>query len=321
MKLKKIAVTGGAGFVGSAIVGLLVERGAEVVVIDSFVDGTAENVPPGVTVRETDVRDERQVSSALADVTVVFHHAALASVPRCSENPRLAFEVNVGGTINVLEALRLRGDPAARVVLASSAAVYGSGSAREKFTETHRRRPFSMYATTKTMAEDVVLEYARSYALDARIVRYCNVYGPRQSRYIVYDLYHKIKAAVDEIAIIGNGKQRRDFVYVADAAIKTIEFMEFANPVSRVLNIASGRETNVVDLAKIVCEEMGRPNLRLRLTQSSWVGDIDCLLADPSLCESLFGLPTTDLRTGVDRFIEWMETRSHKTPLRAAAQC
>ncbi|TAM59275.1 NAD-dependent epimerase/dehydratase family protein [bacterium] len=309
---KNVVVTGGAGFVASHLADELVERGAHVTVVDSLVDGYRENVPAGAELIVADVRDTAAIDNVIASADLVFHHAAVASVPRASADPATAYDVNVSGTIAVLECIR-RHNATARFLLASSASVYGTTGEPYAFSEEDRTAPASPYASSKLMAEVVALSYRRTYGIDARIVRYANIFGPRQPRYIMFDFYGKILRADDFLEILGSGMQQRDFVYVSDAVNATISVLTANLLDGCIFNVATGSATSVVDLAGCMASLMGKPGLKLVTTGKSWVGDIDYLLCAPTKLASLAWHANIDLPTGVGRYIRWMNERGLRT--------
>jgi len=254
-------VTGGAGFIGSHVVEALVERGERVRVLDDLSTGRRENlaaVAGQVDLVVGDVRDLAAVSQAAAGVDVFVHLAAVASVQVSVENPRLALEVNVTGTLNVLEAARSVG--ARRFVLASSAAVYGDHTALP-LKEELAHRPLSPYAMSKAAGEGLCLAYTASYGLPTVALRFFNIYGPRQDPRSPYSgvisiFVERMRQELPPV-IFGDGRQTRDFVYVKDLVEAILLAGEREEAVGGVLNIAGGRETTVLQLAATLNQVLG----------------------------------------------------------------
>jgi UDP-glucose 4-epimerase len=238
-------VTGGAGFIGSHVVDLLVERAAEAVALDDLSHGKRENVNPAARLVVADVRDEAAVNAAFDEhrPEVCFHLAAQADVRVSVDRPGYDCEVNVIGTIRVLEAAR-RHD--AQVVLASTGgALYGE--CERPAPEDSERLPLAPYGASKLAAEEYLQTYNRLYGGYHAALRYGNVYGPRQDPHgeagVVAIFLGRI-ARGEQPHVYGDGRQTRDYVYVGDVARATLAAAGRAG----VYNVGTGRETSVLDL-------------------------------------------------------------------------
>lgn len=256
-------VTGGAGFIGSHLVEELVARGARVRILDNFSSGRWENLAPvadAVEVVEGDVTDLEAVLEASRGVEFVLHHAAIASVARSVQDPIETQRVNVEGTLNVL--LGARQAAVKRFVFASSAAVYGD-AARLPLTEETPHRSLSPYAASKSAGEAYVEAFGTSFGLPAVSLRYFNVYGPRQDPASPYSgVITKFVAALrngQAPTIFGDGLQTRDFVYVGDVVRANLVACACEGAVGQVFNVASGRQTSILQLAHMLGEVLGRP--------------------------------------------------------------
>ncbi|MER6067097.1 SDR family NAD(P)-dependent oxidoreductase, partial [Streptomyces sp. NPDC001792] len=253
---KKILVTGGAGTIGSHLVDLLAEGGArEIVVLDNFVRGRRANLaqalPSGVVeIVEGDVRDAATVRKVTEGADLVFHLAAIR-ITQCAEEPRLANEVLVDGTFNVLEAAAEAG--VAKVIASSSASVYGMA---ETFPTTERHHPYNndtFYGAAKAFNEGMLRSFHAMYGLDYVALRYFNVYGPRMD---IHGLYTEVLIrwmerieAGEPPLILGDGTQTMDFVDVRDIARANVLAAE-SDLTDEVFNIASGTETSLKELAE-----------------------------------------------------------------------
>lgn len=250
-------VTGGAGFIGSHLVDALVAGGAKVRVLDNFVSGHERNLAhhdqSKVDVVRGDIRDLKTCLDAAEGCSVIFHQAALGSVPRSIKLPATSLEVNVGGTTNVFTAARDKG--ISRVVYASSSSVYGDSEVLPK-VEGDEGTPLSPYALSKWMNEELASLYVRSYDMCIVGLRYFNVYGPRQDPKGPYAAV--IPRFIDALlggsapVIFGDGEQSRDFTYVLDAVQANLRaaLAPVDQAAGRAFNIGATGQTTVNELAE-----------------------------------------------------------------------
>lgn len=247
----KVLVTGGAGFIGSHIVDLLIREGLEVAVLDNLTTGVRENIDPRATFFEMDIRDEKLTELFLRErFDYVIHEAAQTTVVHSIESPSYDCDVNVRGLVNLLEASRLSG--VKRVVFASSAAIYGDTEVfpiREDFA----KEPLSFYGESKLTGERYLDLYYKNFGLEYVVLRYANVYGERQGSGgeggVVSIFWQKLTAG-EGLTICGDGKQTRDFVYVKDVARANLRAL-FTDKVNRSYNISTKRETSIQELARL----------------------------------------------------------------------
>ncbi|HEY3182979.1 MAG TPA: NAD-dependent epimerase/dehydratase family protein [Gaiellaceae bacterium] len=288
-------VTGGAGFIGSHLVDALVARGDEVTVVDNLSSGRRERVNDGARLVEADVRDEPAVDEAFeaARPEVCFHLAAQADVRVSVERPGFDAEVNVVGTIRVLEAARRRD---AQVVLASTGgAVYGecAGPAREGAP----RLPLAPYGAAKLAAEEYLAAYNRLYGSGHVALRYANVYGPRQDPHGeagVVAIFLGRLARGEELRVFGDGSQTRDYVYVEDVVAATLAAQGRAGA----FNVGTGIETSVVKLADACGRVTGiEPEVTF---EDARAGELQRSVLDPALAERELGFRArTSLEDGL----------------------
>ena len=320
-------MTGGAGFIGSHIVRALIARGDRVRVLDDFSTGRRGNIAEvmaDVELLEGDVRDEDAVARALAGVDSVLHEAALPSVALSFERPGLVEAVNVAGTATVLGAARQCG--VRRVVLASSCAVYGD-TQTVPIGEDAATMPLSPYAVGKLSAEwhlwvlgvksrgeaprpsyDASRDVARNRGVETAALRYFNVFGPRQDPGSEYSgvIAQFMAAACSGTActIYGDGRQTRDFVFVADVVSANLLALDAPGAVGRVMNVGSGVETTLLDLLAGIEATSG-----VSLTVQHGPpreGDIRRSCASIALARELLGyVPQTSLRDGLTRTFAW----------------
>lgn len=253
-------VTGGAGFIGSHLVDALVERGAEVRVIDDFFTGLRENVNPAVDLYEGTVADEELVRRAVGGCEVVFHQAAHKAVPRSVEHPLPTDLANTHGTLTVLEAAKDAG--VRRVVYASSSSVYG-GAATVPTPEDAPTVPRSPYAVSKLAGEHYCRVFTELYGLETVTLRYFNVYGPRQrpdgAYAAVIPLFVRALLDGSRPVVHGDGGQARDFTYVDDVVEANLRAAAAPGDrcAGKVYNVARGVETSVLDLLATVAHVIG----------------------------------------------------------------
>lgn len=279
-------VTGGAGFIGGHLSAALA-RGCKVRVLDNLSTGRPENVPDGVEFIRADVRSRDAVRAGLRGVDYVFHEAALPSVARSVEDPLSTHDVNVNGTLEVLEACRVHDVP--NLVFAASSSAYGDSPVLPK-REDMPIRPLSPYAASKVSAEAYVAAYARVYGLRSVSLRYFNVYGPRQDPNSPYAAVvpRFIRAAIrgEPLPINGDGRQTRDFTYVDDAVQANL-LAAASSLKGEAINIAGGKQVTILALARTLGRVLGR---RLPLAHApARPGDIRHSRANLRLARDLLG--------------------------------
>jgi UDP-glucose 4-epimerase len=303
-----VLVTGGAGFIGSNLVGRLIERGGDVRVLDDLSSGTRENLPAKAELFEGDVADASLVHNALAGVEVVFHLAARTSVARSVEHPLATDTTNVHGTLTVLKASVDAG--VRRVVCASSSSVYG-GAATLPSAETAPLLPRSPYAVSKLAGEHYCRVFHELYGLETVALRYFNVFGPRQrpgSAYAaVVPLFIRALFSNERPVVHGDGHQSRDFTFVDDVAdanlaAATAPAQEAAG---RVFNIAGGDSHSLLELGHLI-GVVPEP-----LYAKPRPGDIRHSQADVSAARQVLGFDAkVSFEEGLRRTVEWSRPRS-----------
>ena len=304
-------VTGGAGFIGSHIVERLVALGHEVRVLDNFSTGRRENLSSlegGIDIIEGDIRDVPSVERAVKGVEVVFHEAALASVPRSVADPASSNEVNVTGTLNLLVASRDSG--VRRFVYASSSSVYGNSPELPK-RESMVPSPESPYAASKLAAENYCRIFSSLYGLECVSLRYFNVFGPRQdpgSEYAaVVPLFVTALLEGRPPTIYGDGEQSRDFTYVANVVDANMLALSADGAAGEVFNIACGCTATVNELlAKM--QRITGTSLASHHTDPR-PGDVKHSFADVSKAEGTLGLDSKVLfDEGLTLTVDWFRS-------------
>lgn len=314
-EFQRVLVTGGAGLIGSHIVDRLVkgelqEQPVEIIVLDSLVRGRPENLEWALsngTVRivEGDIRDRELVADVMSGVDLLFHQAAIR-ITQCAEDPRLALEVLVDGTFNVVEAAAHAG--VRRVVAASSASVYGMA---EEFPTLERHHPYdnrTIYGAAKTFNEGLLRSFHDMYGLDYVALRYFNVYGPRMDVFGAYTevlirWMERIDAGAPPL-IFGDGTQTMDFVNVHDIARANI-LAARADVTDEMFNIASGVETSLDQLAHALLKVMGS-SLQPEYGPQRKVNPVPRRLADTRKAERILGFKAEmSLEQSLEQLVEW----------------
>jgi nucleoside-diphosphate-sugar epimerase len=319
----RVLVTGGAGFVGSHLVEGLVGSGYRVRVLDDLATGSRANLDHlagDIELREESILDPEALRRAMDGIEVVFHEAAIPSVPRSVRNPAMSNEVNVTGTLNVLIAARDAG--VRRLIYAGSSSAYGATSAVAESpdgrrVETMPTLPMSPYAVAKLAGEHYCQVFAQIYGLETVCLRYFNVFGPRQDPKSEYAavIPRFITALMDgrPLTIFGDGTQSRDFTYVANVVAANLLAMSAPSVSGETFNIGCGRQTSLNELARQLGEIAGAPPRIDYMPARS--GDVPCSLADISKARSLLGYePAVSLATGLRRTWEFLSAR--RTPVR-----
>lgn len=311
-----VVVTGGAGFIGSHIVERLLERGMDVAVIDDLSSGDERNLPRGARLYVEDITGERagRIIAGLKPSSVI-HLAAQPSAPASMDDPARDCRTNVLGTVQVLDAASRAG--CGRFVLASSAAVYGTPVILP-IVEDHPLEPLSFYGVSKMAAESYVLAFSRARGLDCAILRYANVYGPRQGvrgEGGVVAVFIAGILAGENPAIYGDGAQTRDFVYVGDVAEATV--LASSGRGSGTMNISTGTETAVKDLFEMVRRACGAAAIPVYAAERP--GDIRRSVLEPARAKEQLGWSAScPLEEGIRRTVEWRRSiravRSREIP-------
>ncbi len=304
----KYLVTGGAGFIGSHIATALAERGDDVRVFDNLSSGSRQNLAhlgSKFELMEGDLLDAAAVSRAVKGVEVVFHEAALASVPRSVEKPLDTHGVCVTGTLHLLEAARKAG--VRRLVFAGSSSVYGNLPAMSK-RETDVLSPLSPYAAAKLAGEAYCQSFTAVYGLETVALRYFNVFGPRQdpnSEYsAVIPKFVALMLRGKRPTVFGDGRQSRDFTYVEDVVRGNLLAAERENAAGRVFNIACGRQQSLLELIDSINGALGTSIEPV--FEPPRAGDVRESLADISAAREALGYePAVDFDEGLRQSIEY----------------
>lgn len=305
MKNKNILVTGGAGFIGSNLVRTLIKDNKNIVVLDNFISGYKDNID-GLPIRlvEGDIRDKDIVEKCMYGIDVVFHLAASVGNKRSIDFPLVDAEINVLGTLNILEAARKYN--VKKVIISSSAGIFGELKTIP-IKEDHPIEPDSPYGCTKLCEEKLGLSYAKLYDMNVICLRYFNVYGPNQR----FDAYGNVIPIFvfkmlrgEPLTIYGDGEQTRDFVNVKDVVQANIKAAESVG-ISGAFNIASGTRVTINYLVDLITKDY---NSTIIEHIGERLGDVRHSLADISLANEKIGYkPLINLNDGIEEYIEWVK--------------
>jgi len=312
---KRVLVTGGAGFIGSHVIDLLLDEGcSEVVAIDNMERGRPENLAQAMTsgrVRliEADIRDRALMEELVSNSDLVFHEAALR-ITQCAEDPRLAMQVMVDATFDLLE-LCVKHN-VEKVVAASSASIYGMA---EQFPTTEFHHPYNnwtFYGAAKVFNEGLLRSFHHMYGLNYAALRFFNVYGPRMDIHGVYTevliRWMERIAAGQTPVIFGDGHQTMDFVYIEDVARANVLAAK-ADVTDEVFNVACGTETSLRQLAEMLSRVMGGSS-ELEYQLARKVNPVQRRLADTEKARRLIGFEASvPLDEGLERLVTWWKAQ------------
>jgi UDP-glucose 4-epimerase len=307
---RRVCVTGGAGFIGSHLCEALVERGAQVSVLDDLSNGRRENladVHDQLTFIEGSILQRQALDEAVRDAEIIFHEAAIASVPRSVKEPEVYFQVNATGTLMVLEAARRVARPGARFIYAASSSVYGDRDELPK-TESMSPMPLSPYASAKFAGEHLLRTYCHCYGLQGVSLRYFNIFGPRQrpdSPYAaVIPRFATALLSGEKPVIYGDGSQTRDFTYVANAVhANLLAATCSARLVGQSVNIACGQRYSLLELLQAIAAHL-QVKLAYELAPPR-VGEVLHSQADIAAARRLIGYePIVGFHEGLRRTLD-----------------
>jgi UDP-glucose 4-epimerase len=299
----RFLVTGGAGFLGAALVNRLIADGHAVSVLDDLSNGDATRLLPGIKFNQGDITNIPLLWSLLQDVDAVYHLAARVSVPESVLHPQAYNGVNVGGTVSLMEAMRDTG--VRRVVFTSSGAVYGRLST-QPVHENDAPHPDSPYAVSKWAAEQYIHTIGQLWNIETVALRIFNAYGPQQSLPIshapVIPRFLHQAVTGGSLVLYGNGEQTRDFVYITDVVSALISAVTAKAVNRQVINIGSGVETSMTQLVAHIEQVTGKRVNRLANQQKG--GGVPRLVADISRAQQLLGFrPLISLREGLQKML------------------
>lgn len=308
----KVLVTGGAGFIGSNLADELIRQGAKVSIIDNLITGFQENldeISGDFEFFKGDINDTSLLTRALEDVEIVFHQAALPSVPRSVADPVETHEACVNGTLNLL--LRAKEAGVKRVVYAASSSAYGDQEVLPK-VETMPPDPLSPYAAAKLVGEYYCSVFSKVYGLETIALRYFNVFGPRQNPSSQYS--GVISRFIDALmkgetpVIYGDGEQSRDFTYIDNVVDANIRASQASDGIGEVMNAANGERVSLNELLSVLKEITGKADV-IADHQAARLGDVKHSQADNRKAVKCIGYSKlVGLEEGLRKTIDWWKT-------------
>lgn len=312
-----ILVTGGAGFIGSNLADELIRQGAKVKILDNLVTGFRENleeISGDFDFIEGDLNDDSALSKALADVEIIFHEAALPSVPRSVDNPYETHQACVNGTFNLL--LKARDAGVKRLIYAASSSAYGDQLALPK-VETMAPEPMSPYAAAKLTGELYCRVFNEVYGLETVALRYFNVFGPRQNPSSAYS--GVISRFIDALmkgeapTIFGDGETSRDFTYIANVVDANIKGAQTTQGLGQVMNVANGERVSLNELLEVLKKITGREGISADYRPER-KGDVKHSQADNTLAKNYLNYEKlVGLEEGLQNTIDWWKSSRFNT--------
>jgi UDP-glucose 4-epimerase len=305
----KAIVTGGAGFIGSHLVDRLLSDGHDVTVIDNMSCGHVENLgnhsgSPHLKIHQMDVRNPADLDRAIAGHDVVFHLAAQADIRKSLSDHRSDLEHNVVGTLNVLESMIKNG--VQDLIFASTSALYGEATLMPT-PENYCPLQTSLYGASKLASEAYAEAYTEFAPIRFWAFRFANVVGERCRRGVVWDFVHKLKKNRDELEILGDGKQSKEYLYVTDCVDGIITGYTKSRNKVNIFNLGLDEQTLVDRVTDIVIEEMGLRNVRRRYAggERGWIGDNPRVILSIDKLKRLGWRANTTAETAIRRTVRW----------------
>jgi len=306
---KNILITGAAGFIGSNLTDKLLELGATVIGIDNLFNGRLENLDNAIKSKKfqffkCDIRDINFLLEISKDIDVIYHQAAFTSVPQSVMMPQSCNDVNINGVLNILNTVRKNNIE--KIIFASSSSVYGDEPSLPK-KENMKKNPKSPYGVSKLAGEGYIQVYNQIYGLNTTILRYFNVYGPRQK-----DSHYSGVIAIwlgriirnEELIIFGDGQNSRDFTYIKDVIQANLLALKYDTP-GEIFNIGANSPIKLVDLAKLMLKITNKENLNITYSDPR-PGDILHSYADISKAKKLIKFePEYIQEQGLKDYLKW----------------
>jgi len=305
----KALVTGGAGFIGSHLIDALLKRGYDVACIDNFSSGKMEFIEHNldkIKLIKGDLLNREDIKKALEDVDIVFHLAANPDVRIGAENTEVHFNQNIVATYNLLEEMRIAS--VKKIIFTSSSTVYGEAEKIPTPEHYGPLLPISLYGASKLAAEALITAYCHTFDMEAKIYRFANVVGPRSTHGVIYDFIHKLLKDKTKLEILGDGSQKKSYLYIDDCIDAMFFGMRSEKQVD-IFNIGSEDWINVKRIAEIVSEEMKlQPRFIFTggIDGRGWKGDVKIMKLDISKLKKLGWKPRYNSEEAIRMTARWM---------------
>jgi UDP-glucose 4-epimerase len=316
--MRRVCITGGAGFIGSTLADRLSANGAEVVIVDDFRTGRREFVAdllerPGARLVEGDVLDQALLENAFEGCDWVFHLQANADVRYGLEHPRRDLEQNTIATANVLEAMRAVGTT--KIAFSSTGSVYGE----PQIFPTPEDAPFpvqtSLYAASKLAGEGMIAAYSHGYAFTGLVFRFVSIMGERYTHGHVYDFYRALKRDPEHLRVLGNGRQEKSYLYVQDcvsAILRAVDAHDAEPGVTQVYNLGTDETVVVDDSIAVITAHLGvSPAIEHTGGERGWPGDSPLIHLDCTRMRALGWAPTLTIKDAIVRTLDWLEANPY----------
>jgi UDP-glucose 4-epimerase len=310
LRFSNVLVTGGAGFIGSHLVDALMEMGLKVTVIDNLSSGRISNLSlwlrnPKFRFIRGDLLNPHILRDALKGCEIVFHLAANPDVKVGAFNTKVDYEQNILATYNLLEAIRETGE-CRKIVFTSTSTVYGEAEKMPTPEDYGPLKPISLYGASKLACEALISGYSHLFGFESVICRLANIVGSRSRHGVIYDFIRKLSSNPSRLEVLGDGTQRKSYLYVKDCVEAMLTASEKSMNQVEIYNVGSEDTINVATIASIVIEEMGLKNVEVHYTGGveggrGWKGDVKEMLLDISKIKKLGWKPKLNSREAVEQ--------------------
>jgi len=307
----KVFITGGAGYIGSNLTERLLDDGHQVTIIDNFSTGQLRFLENSISSKkfkliEGDLLDEKFLNQVIKGHELVFHFAANADVRFGTESPRKDLEQNTIATYNVLEAMRTNG--IRKIVFSSTGSIYGEA----KVIPTPEDAPFpvqtSLYAASKLAGEGLIAAYCEGFEFQSWIFRFVSILGERYTHGHVFDFYNKLKKDPTRLRVLGNGKQKKSYLYIQDCIDAMLLAIKKASDQVNIFNLGVNDYCEVNDSISWICNELGvNPVIEYSGGNSGWIGDIPFIFLETKKIQSLGWEPKYNIREGVIKTVHYLK--------------
>jgi UDP-glucose 4-epimerase len=289
-----ILVTGGAGFIGSSLVDILIEKGNTVVIFDNLSTGSMNNISrwlnePNLTLERGDMLDKNSVADVVDKCDIVFHLAANPNIRIGASDTLIDYQQNLQATYNLLEAMRIS-RKCKKIIFTSSSTVYGEPKLMPTPESYSPLKPISLYGATKLACEALISGYCHTFKMSGVVLRFANVVGARSNHGIIYDFIRKLSENKSYLEILGDGKQNKSYLHIDDC-VNAIMQVANLEQTFEIFNVGSTDTINVIEIARIILRELSLENVEFRFSNDfggrGWIGDVKEMLLDVSKLKAL----------------------------------